>query len=88
MTAALSTTATGFDVPRLIKRFGGRAQLHRRLTARGHTVSVKMVEKWRERGNIPPIWLAELLTIAEEEERPINLAEYRSAPLTVSSLLD
>lgn len=83
----------GFDVARLIQRFGGRAQLHRRLVARGFSVSVKMVEKWRERGNIPPTWLAEMLTIAQEEGRPIDLAEYRSgapAPAvpTVSSLLD
>lgn len=86
-------TPPGFDVARLIQRFGGRAQLHRRLVARGFSASVKMVEKWRERGNIPPRWLSELLTIAEEEGRPIDLAEYRTGVpaatvATVSSLLD
>lgn len=90
-------TQSGFDVARLILRFGGRTQLHKRLVARGYRVSIKMIEKWRERGNIPPVWLAELLTMALEEGRPIDLTTYRrSAPPTpgddtpdsVESLLD
>lgn len=66
----------GFDVPRLIQRFGGRSQLHTRLVGRGFKKSIKMVEKWRERNRIPDRWLAEMITMANEEGKPLDLNKF------------
>lgn len=64
------------DVPRVIDRFGGRTQLHSRLVREGHDVSIKMLEKWRERGRIPANWIVELIRLARAEGKPLDLNDY------------
>ena len=41
------------DAKRIVKRFGGRIELWRRLSANGQHISVKTIEKWMERNSIP-----------------------------------
>ena len=64
------------DCRKLIRRFGGPAQLHRRLVARGHDLSFKTVEKWRERDVIRTPWVAELIVMAKEDGYPVNLLDF------------
>lgn len=68
--------AQKFDVARLINRFGGRTRLYERLRERGHDISIKAIEKWRERGRISQDWLAELIVMAAEEGNPLDLQAY------------
>jgi hypothetical protein len=78
-------TNGGFDVARLVQRFGNRSRLHARLVSRGHKVSIKMVEKWRERSRIPDKWLAEMMAMAQEEGKPLDLNEYMTAQVNTGA---
>ena len=60
----------------LIRRFGGPAQLYRRLVRRGYSISYKTVEKWRDRDAIRADWLAEMLIMARDDGYPVNLLDY------------
>lgn len=72
---------TRFDIRKLVAHFGGRAELHRRLDARGFKLSVKTIEKWMERDNIPANRIVQLLELAQHERRPLNLNNFvRSTP--------
>lgn len=64
------------DCRKLIVRFGGPANLYRRLCKRGFTLSYKSVEKWHQRQQIRAQWLAELVVMAQEDGHPINLLDY------------
>jgi hypothetical protein len=64
------------DVKSIIARFGGRMELWRRLCAEGHSISVKAIEKWSERGSIPSAKLIWLIKLAEREGKPINLIDH------------
>ena len=79
---------TRLDTKKLVARFGGRGELHRRLEARGFSLSVKTVEKWMERGNIPAARLVQLMELAQHEKKPLNLNDYviRSAPNAAKEL--
>lgn len=67
---------TRLDTKKLIARFGGRSELHRRLNARGVELSVKTIEKWTERESIPSARIVQLMELAQHEKRPLNLNEY------------
>jgi len=67
---------TRIDTRKLIARFGGRSELHRRLKARGFELSVKTIEKWQERDNIPSHRIVQLMELAQHEKAPINLNDY------------
>lgn len=67
---------TRLDIRKIIARFGGRSELHRRLKARGCGLSVKTVEKWIERDNIPSHRLVQLIELAAHEKRPLDLIDY------------
>ena len=60
----------------LIRRFGGPAQLYRRLVRRGYSISYKTVEKWRDRDAIRADWLAEMLLMARDDGYPVDLIDY------------
>ena len=66
----------GIDAKTIVKRFGGRMELYRRLTAMGHEISIKTIEKWMERDSIPTQRLIVLMKLAKQEGRNLNLQEY------------
>jgi len=76
MAAGLRRGCRPLDVDALIKRFGGPTQTARRLQRRGLQVTVKTVQKWRERGRVSSDWLGELALMAAEERRPLRLEDY------------
>jgi len=65
------------DVKAIIKRFGGRTELWRRLnTTMRHSISVKTIEKWTERTSIPSSQLLILMELAKREGKPLIISEY------------
>lgn len=66
----------GIDARTIVKRFGGRMELYRRLTAMGHPISVKTIEKWMERDSIPCKRLIALMELAKSEGRNLHLQEF------------
>lgn len=65
------------DVKAIIKRFGGRTELWRRLnTNMRHSISVKTIEKWTERTSIPSSQLLILMELAKREGKPLVISEY------------
>lgn len=73
---------TRIDTRKLVAHFGGRIELWRRLEARGFSLSVKTIEKWMERDNIPAVRIVQLMELASHEGRPLDLNKFvlRSAP--------
>lgn len=73
---------TRIDTRKLVAHFGGRIELWRRLEARGFKLSVKTIEKWQERENIPASRIVQLMELAQHEGRPLDLNTFvlRSAP--------
>lgn len=61
------------NTKQLIAHFGGRIELWRRLEARGFKLSVKTIEKWMERDNIPSSRIVQLMALANYEKRPLDL---------------
>jgi hypothetical protein len=61
------------NTKQLIAHFGGRIELWRRLEARGFKLSVKTIEKWMERDNIPSGRIVQLMALANYEGRPLDL---------------
>jgi DNA-binding transcriptional regulator YiaG len=70
------------DVKAVIRRFGGRTELWRRLTAMNHSISVKTIEKWTERSSIPSSQLLVLMALAKKEGKPLVIADYVISPQT------
>lgn len=64
------------DTRKLVARFGGRSELHRRLKARGYDLSIKTIEKWMERDSVPTFRIVQMLELAQSEKRPLNLNDY------------
>lgn len=64
------------DVTALLARFGGVPDLCRRLNNAGVAISVKTVEKWRERQSIPSPRLIQLIELAVLEGQPIALDQF------------
>ncbi len=71
-----TTDMIQLDAKRIVKRFGGRIELWRRLAAHGHHISVKTIEKWMERNSIPSSRLLILIDLAKAEKSPLDLDEY------------
>lgn len=70
------SAARPMNMTKLIRRFGGPTILHQRLLARGFKLTLKAIEKWRERNRINTDWLSELYIMSAEEGRPLILEEY------------
>lgn len=73
---------TRLNTRSLVAHFGGRIELWRRLEARGVKLSVKTIEKWMERDNIPVSRIVQLMELAQHEGRPLDLNSFvlRPAP--------
>lgn len=73
---------TKLNTRKLVAHFGGRIELWRRLAARGQKLSVKTIEKWMERDNIPVARIVQLMELAQHEGRPLDLNSFvlRTAP--------
>jgi hypothetical protein len=67
---------TAVDAAGLIQFFGGRSSLHAKLNAHGHPITLKGLDKWKERGSIRPGWLAVLADIAKSENRTLDLTRF------------
>ena len=78
---------TRIDTKKLVAHFGGRIELYRRLEARGFKLSVKAIEKWMERDNIPANRIVQLMELAQHERRPLDLNLFvRTVPNTVKEV--
>lgn len=64
------------NIRSLVHDLGGQAEVHRKLTAGGYSISLGAIEKWCARGSIPSHWLARLQQIAAEAGQTINLPNY------------
>lgn len=64
------------DVVKLIRRFDGATELHRRLTKAGYPIKLKTIQMWAYRRRIPSDWLPVLTLLAEQEGRPLALHQY------------
>lgn len=61
------------DPKKVLAVFGGRMGTWRRLEKSGFRLSVKTIEKWVERNNIPAHRIAQVAACAKEDGRPIDL---------------
>lgn len=79
---------TALDIKAVIAHFGGRIELWRKMNARGHRLSVKTIEKWGERSNIPGPRIMQLMDLALSLGRPLNLNKFvlRTAPNAVEEV--
>lgn len=64
------------DVRKVYQYFGGARAVHDIFLLRGHELSMKAVEKWRERHNIPSWALLELVGYSLEEGHELKLSEF------------
>lgn len=67
------SNAAPSNVDEIIKHFGGRNALYRKLQNRNIHLSVKTIEKWKEKGHIPTPRLKQLVDLSKAEGRPIDL---------------
>jgi hypothetical protein len=79
---------TSLDIKAVIAHFGGRIELWRKMNARGHKLSVKTIEKWGERNNIPGPRISQLMDLALSLGKPLNLNKFilRTAPNSVEAI--
>lgn len=69
------TTPT-FDVRGVIKKFGGRAQLYRKLCLAKIQISPRTLDNWVVSGIIPLHRLLQLVAIAKEDGTTLKLDDY------------
>lgn len=69
-------TPERFDAKAVIKFFGGPADLTRRAKKAGFMITVKAIEKWQERNQIPGVWLVRLAAIAKSEGRYFEISDF------------
>lgn len=65
-----------FDVQAIFNLFGGRSAIFARLNTRSHPITIRALDKWRERGSIPPVWLAHITKLADADGLDFNLHKY------------
>ena len=65
-----------FDVQAIFNVFGGRSAIFARLNTRRHPITIRALDKWRERGSIPPVWLAHITKLADADGLEFNLHAY------------
>ena len=65
-----------FDVRAAVKFFGGPAELARRFTHLGEPLTVKAIEKWQERGQIPGAWLVRMSQLARSQGRIFDIYDF------------
>jgi hypothetical protein len=70
------TSAQRFNVKAAIRFFGGPADLSRRANEGGTQLTVKAIEKWSERGQIPGVWIVRLSQLARREGRIFDINDF------------
>lgn len=65
-----------FDVQAIFNVFGGRSAIFARLNTRRHPITIRALDKWRERGSIPPTWLAHISKLADADGIDFNLHKF------------
>lgn len=65
-----------FDVQAIFNQFGGRSAIFARLNTRRHPITIRALDKWRERGSIPPVWLAHITKLADADGIEFNLHKF------------
>lgn len=68
--------AQQFNTRAAVQFFGGPADLARRATKAGNKLTVKAIEKWTQRGQIPGVWLIRLADIATSEGRRFEINDF------------
>ena len=74
--SSLPTDMSQLDAKAIVRHFGGRIELFRKLNANGHKISVKAIEKWTGRGNIPTPWIIKLIALSKAESNPITFENF------------
>jgi len=65
------------NVRRLIMNVGGRSGISPRLVAAGFkAVALGVIDKWMQRNSLPTGRLVQILIVARDEGRPVNLYDY------------
>lgn len=62
-----------FNIDAIFLVFGGRTALHQRLNTKKHPITIRALDKWRERGTIPSAWLARITKLADADGIPFLL---------------
>lgn len=73
-------TTSRLHVRKLISRFGGQAELCRRMNAKGYAITAKAIEKWIERDSIPGKRIMQLFELGISEGHPIDLHGFLLRP--------
>lgn len=68
------------DAAAIIRLFGGRTDLHAKIERRGYEISIRGIDKWRERESITPGWLRVLAEIARDEGREFDPLQFVRMP--------
>ncbi len=55
------------DVRKVIKRFGGRTILWKKIIASGDECHIRTIDKWIENDSIPTVRLMQLKTLADKD---------------------
>lgn len=70
---------TRLRTPELIGELGGPTAVQARLAKRGLSISLKAVNAWVTRRNVPGNWLGELAKMAREDGWVLRLEDYTEA---------
>lgn len=74
------------DVRGVIKVFGGRAQLYRKLCVAKITLSHRTIDNWIQHGIIPMHRFLQLMALAKDEGFKLNLSDHtKNEPNTKAS---
>jgi len=71
-----------FDVQAIFNLFGGRSAIFNRLNTRRHPITIRALDKWRERGSIPAVWIAHIGKLADADGVEFNLHVYLQREVT------
>lgn len=67
---------TRLRTPELIRELGGPTAVQTRLAKRGYLISLKAVNAWVARRNVPGNWLGALAQLAREDGWALRLEDY------------
>lgn len=71
----MTTSRKYMDVQKTVAAFGGRKELHRKLSRR-QPLSLRTIDKWLQNKSIPAKWLLELATITGADGKRVLLDSF------------